>query len=299
MAYVSQKVINKSPMKQRIKEETKEESLITLNNQELSLDINILYFLVTDMFNFISATYTNKILNFIIPNKMDQHQITGTSTSSNRSGKDKLDKVLEQTNKYKQSDSEVNRLNNLFLLINHRVAFLKLKEYKLDKYFIQSSLRKEIKILQNLEVKILICFYIALRCGFNEEKVLEIVSNIFSEYYQAYLALGYLLINKILKCESKNDMLDELKQTIDIRLFKKPDKGDETFYFSQINKLMTQMITIFINSFINDESQDSSIRKSSSPSQVSMRRKASHTRNLSVLVDALFNIDNYSYFLIC
>ena len=45
------------------------------------------------MFNFISATYTNKIPNFIIPNKIDQHQIT--CTSSNQSWKDKLDKVRE------------------------------------------------------------------------------------------------------------------------------------------------------------------------------------------------------------
>lgn len=293
MSYISQKIINKSPKKNRDAKE-RQTSIITLNNQESTLNIEAFYFLITDMFNFISATYTTKILQFIIPSKEQrEHQFGKTQIS------ERVERSLEL---YSDDD----RIQNLLTTIKKRLSLLKLKSYELEQYFLQSELRKEIKIFQNQEIKLFVSLYIILKSRFNEDKVLELVSNIVSEIYQGYLGIAYLILNKITN-ETLNGKLDEIRETINIRLFKFPDQGDEVFYFRQINTLVMHMIKMFLTKYINLDSVDgqgdlstitSRKHKDSISNQVTVRRKASQVRNLGTLVDILFNLDNYSSYFI-
>lgn len=232
---------------------------------ENRINLNLLNEITKELFSFIAATYsTSNFANIIIPPRT-----TGIHSEQN------LDSEVKETIKFKESQ---NRANGVLPLITKRIKQIYLKnECSLHIYFSNSELRKQIQIMQNLEIKLISTLYLTIMDGKQTDEALDISANIFTEFYQSYLAIGYLILGKLKEDYSYCESYVELSNSIKIRLFNKPHKDDEAFYFSQVNKLVNHMMKLFINKFI----------------KTGLSKEYSE-----ILEDISFNIDNYSdYFL--
>lgn len=290
MSYISNIILNKSPTKNKQTVFSSKSNTNIKTNKELN--INSLYFLVNDMFRFLSIFYSHKIISNLIPSKHNKSQIE-YDNNEDLCVNDKNERILI--------------LNNL---VTRRIMKLKEDSYRLYQYFNDNKLKKEMKIFQNLEIKLLVSLYIIISGFNNDEKIFSFSSNIFTEIYQGYLGISYILLNRIENSKEAQVQheYEGILNRISHGIIKIPEFEDETFYIKQINDLLSQMIIIFIEAFIIEDRNMNIMsmthqnqffeNKKSSIQQVLKKKKTMQIRKIHVLTDILFNLDNYSNYFI-
>lgn len=164
--------------------------------------------------------------------------------------------IANEDNQVYNNIDNKEKVTNIFELIISRINIIvKVTNNNLYLYFKDLILRTEVKIMQNYELKALISLYIVLKNKFPQEDVLNFMSNLFSEIYQGYLIISYIIINRIdfkneYSLESNNNYTN-IVNIINSRLLNSINKDNQLSEIKKINEIVFNMLSVFTSQYLN------------------------------------------------
>lgn len=164
--------------------------------------------------------------------------------------------------------------------------------YKLDTFFKGKDYRHEIGIFMNLQVKILLAMWIVLEMVEDEKEIVHLLADIFTELFQCGLAITKLLLKRLNKEHKNNEIYARLEQSV-LYLIVPPKDKQEAEYFNSINKLIANMLGIFIMNIIQKISSTQNL-PTEYQSTYSLIKLSNNNYYIGLLMDLVKNMNNRS-----
>lgn len=164
--------------------------------------------------------------------------------------------------------------------------------YRLDSLFKGKDYRAEIACFMNLQVKVLMSMWIVLEMVEDEKEIVHLLADIFTELFQCGLAITKLLLKKIRNEHKANEIYERLDKSV-LYLITPPKENQEADYFNSINKLISNMLGIFIMN-INQKVSQSQSSATEYLSTYHLIKLANNNYYTGLLIDLYKNLGNKS-----